>query len=166
MSIIDTLITDRTFDDVRSLTNKGLYRAEDLNRVESAMAYLAGRLTNFGYKANISAPSINHAEPTGEFTEDDDGTLIAVMRRWTDGTWIESDIPDFDQMKRYLENLEIVRFAAPVFPTTPQVPPDMDMLTYREANDIEQILVDVDHIMNNIEAAWMYSGEIYAGGVV
>lgn len=137
MSIIDTLITDRTFDDVRFLTNKGLYRAEDLNRVEAAVKYVADRLRERGYSV-----------------ETEDGP-----------TWKKSDIPDFDQMKRYLDNLNAVQSAAPKLPGTPQVPPDMDMLTYREANDIEQILIDVNHVMNNIEAAWMYAGEIYAGEI-
>lgn len=138
MSIIDTLITDRTFDDVRFLTEKGIYRAQDLNRVEAAVKYVAARLEARGYQVQ---------------TEDGQ-------------TWEESDIPDFDQMERYLENLKAVRNAAPNLPGTPQVPPDMDMLTYREANDIEQILVDVDRIINNIEAAWMYSGEIYTGEII
>lgn len=138
MSIIDTLITDRTFDDVRFLTEKGIYRAEDLNRVEAAVKYVAARLKARGYQVQT-----------------EDGP-----------TWEKSDIPDFDQMERYLENLKAVRNAAPNLPGTPQVPPDMDMLTYREANDIEQILVDVDRIINNIEAAWMYSGEVYTGEIV
>lgn len=137
MSIIDTLITDRTFDDVRFLTEKGIYRAQDLNRVESAVTYVAGRLENMGHQSQ---------------------TVPGPL-------WADSDIPDFDQMERYLNNLRAIRSASAVFPTTPQVPPDMDMLTYREANDIEQILVDVDRIMNNIEAAWMFAGEIYAGEV-
>lgn len=137
MSIIDTLVTDRTFDDVRFLTDKGIYRAEDLNRVEEAVRYVAARLRARGYTA-----------------ETEDGP-----------TWTDSDIPDLEQMTRYLDNLRAVRDAAPTFPTTPKVPPDMDMLTYREANDIEQILVNADRVLDNIEAAWMYAGEIYANEV-
>lgn len=138
MSIIDTLITDRTFDDVRLLTDKGIYRVQDLNRVEAAVKYVADRLRARGYSVE---------------TEDRP-------------KWEESDIPDFNQMNRYLSNLNAVRNAAPTFPGTPQAPSDMDMLTYREANDIEQILIDVDRVLDNIEAAWMYSGEIYTGEIV
>lgn len=138
MSIIDTLITDRTFDDVRFLTNKGIYRAEDLNRVEAAVKYVAGRLKDMGYQVQIANGPI----------------------------WDEPMLPDFDQMERYLGNLAAIRSAAPTFSNTPQVPPDMDMLTYREANDIEQILVDSNHVINNIEAAWMYAGEVYTGEIV
>ena len=137
MSIIDTLVTDRTYDDVRLLTEKGIYRAEDLNRVESAVKYIAGRLRERGYAVTT-----------------EDGPL-----------WTEEDIPVLEQMSRYLDNLRAVRGAAPTLPGTPQVPPDMDMLTYREANDIEEILVNINRIMDNIEAAQMFSGEIYAGEI-
>lgn len=44
MSIIDTLITDRT---------GGYYNASDLNRVSEAMQYLADLLNSYGYKVKI-----------------------------------------------------------------------------------------------------------------
>ena len=138
MSIIDTLVTDRTFDDVRFLTDKGIYRAEDLNRVEGAVQYVAARL-----------------QTRGDMVETEEGPM-----------WTETDIPDLEQMSRYLSNLQTVRSAAPVLSNTPPVPPNMDMLTYRESNDIEQILVNVDQVLDNIEAAWMYAGEIYAGEII
>lgn len=46
MSIIDTLITDRT---------GGYYNAADLNRVENAVAYLTNRLHTAGYSVNATA---------------------------------------------------------------------------------------------------------------
>lgn len=137
MTVIDSLITDRTFDDARLHTDKGLYRASDLNRVEDAVRYLAGELKRAGY---------------GVTTEN--GPL-----------WSEKDIPDFQQMERYLRNIEAVRNALPLLPNTPQTPPDMDMLTYSEANNIEMILASAHKVLENIKAAWMYAGELFAGEV-
>ena len=40
MSIIDTLVTDRTQADADARNDKGTYNAADLNRVTEAMEYL------------------------------------------------------------------------------------------------------------------------------
>lgn len=137
MFIIDSLVTDRTYNDVRSRTEKGIYKAKDLNRVEAAVKYVAGRLKARGYKI--------HTE---------DGPI-----------WDETSIPDQRQMERYLNNIEILRNAVPTYRDTPNTPPDMDMLTYREANNIEHIIADVNRAIDTIDAALMFSGEIYAGEV-
>ena len=54
MSIIDTLITDRTQADVDARNGKGTYNESDLNRVAAAMNYVAGRLESAGYDPHIS----------------------------------------------------------------------------------------------------------------
>ena len=46
MSVIDTLVTDRTPD--------GYYGADDLNRVEQAMTYLQDRLVGCGFDISVS----------------------------------------------------------------------------------------------------------------
>lgn len=165
MSVIDTLITDRTFDDVRFLTDKGLYRASDLNRVEQATEYLAERVTTLYEAVEIEKPAIAHTVPTGEVTTDEYGEIVPVMRTYTDGTWIDEDTPDFEQMKRYLGNISVIRECVPALSTLPRVPDDMDLLTYQEANDIEKILSEIGRVVQNIENSWAYSGEIYCGEV-
>ena len=75
MSVIDTLVTDRTEADVSRYSElrdkgwaemttaekaewvagmKGAYNASDLNRVASAMAYLSQRFASAGYSVPIS----------------------------------------------------------------------------------------------------------------
>ena len=54
MSIMDTLITDRTQADVDARNEKGTYNASDLNRVGAAMNYVADRLRAAGYDPHIS----------------------------------------------------------------------------------------------------------------
>ena len=68
-------------------------------------------------------------------------------------------------MRRYLEDVQALRDVQIVFPTTPEVPADMDGLTYTEANNIEQILKDVDQIISMMLLSFWYSGEIFCGEV-
>lgn len=116
---------------------KGSYNASDLNRVGSAMNYVAARFTESGYHPVIS-PKID---------------------------WTESDIPREADMAHYLADLTTLRGILAVMPTTPEVPEDMDGLTYQEANNIEQILLDIDSLITRMMAAWFYCGDLYCGEV-
>lgn len=152
------LITDRTqadVDAVRTLAAKGwakmsdtekaawtaglkgAYNAADLNRVGAAVAYVADRLADAGYHAPV-APKQD---------------------------WQMQDIPTPAQMQRYLADIGTIRAALTVMPSTPDAPASMDKLTYTDANDIEQILLDVDALLTNASLAWYQSGEVYAGEV-
>lgn len=161
MSIINALITDRTQADVERAEYlnslwvsgewtgtpeelaeweagaKGAYNASDLNRVQEAMEYLAGVFGAYGYTV---------------------GLLPAPV-------WAEGDIPTASDMDAYLANLSALRGAAAVLPATPATPESMERLTYVTANDIEQILADLDRQLANMAAAWFYAGEIYCGEV-
>lgn len=152
------LITDRTqadVDRVRQLAQKGFgnmtadektewlnglkgaYNASDLNRVGAAVAYVAGRLTGYGYVVSVSPRQ----------------------------DWQVADIPTQESMTAYLADVAALRAALTVAAGTPEVPEDMERLTWKEANDIEQILVDVDELLTRMAAAWFYSGDLYAGEV-
>lgn len=158
MSIIDTLITDRTQADVDRVLElsakgwagmsaeeraewsaglKGAYNALDLNRVNEAMEYLADVFTSYGYAVTL--------QPTP--------------------TWSVGEIPNEEQMAAYLANVSELRAVLDMPSTTPAVPEDMALLTYIEANNIEQILVDINQLLLNAAAAWFYSGEVYCGEV-
>ena len=118
---------------------KGAYNASDLNRVTEAVEYLATRIRGYG------------------------NNLDALSGR---GVWSMEDIPTSDSMRRYLDNVGLIRSSISVLPSTPVVPDDMEDLSVDEANDIEKVLVDVDFLLNNMEAAWLYSGDIYSGEVI
>lgn len=116
---------------------KGAYNASDLNRVGAAVAYVAGRLTGYGYAVSV--------DPRQD--------------------WQAADIPTPESMTAYLADVAALRAALTVSADTPEVPEDMERLTWQEANDIEQILVDVDELLTRMAAAWFYSGDLYAGEV-
>ena len=145
MSVIDTLITDRTQADVKARNAKGTYKASDLNRVGAAMNYVAARLREQGYDPHISPKT-----------------------DWMDGEWVT---PADEAV--YLGDLAELRKQFAMLESTPEVPPRIlatgihtnDGLTYVWANNIEQILVDIDALLTNISAGWLYSGEIYSGEV-
>ena len=116
---------------------KGAYNYTDLNRVGNAVTYVAGRLENAGYYVLVD-PKID---------------------------WMESDIPTKSSMVRYLDDVETIRNTLTVLPNTPEVPDDMEGLTYEEANDIERILLAVDALITNMINAYFYSNEINCGEV-
>ena len=139
------LVTDRTQADVTAGNAKGTYNASDLNRVGAAMNYVADRLRAAGYDPHISPKT-----------------------DWKDGDWV-----DPAAQAVYLGDLAELRKQFTMLESTPRVPPRIlattvnsgDGLTYGWANDIEQILVDIDALLTNIDAGWLYSGEIYSGEV-
>ena len=137
MSIMNTLITDRTQADVDARNDKGTYNASDLNRVGSAVAYVAGRLLECGTSVDVSPKQ----------------------------DWSESDTPTASQLERYRSDVAALRDALAAIPTTPQAPATMDGLTWSGANAIEKILQDTDVLISNLKAAWFFSGDLYSGEV-
>ena len=158
MSVIDTLVTDRTEADASRYSElrdkgwaamttaeraewvagmKGAYNASDLNRVASAMSYLSQRFASAGYSVPVSSPT----------------------------DWANGDIPRKDDLDTYLDDLRRIRAALAVMDTTPSAPGSMDYLTWAKANDIEKILVDVDDALGRLLLSTFYSGEIYSGEV-
>lgn len=116
---------------------KGAYNASDLNRVGSAVAYVAGRLNGYGYAVAVSPKQ----------------------------DWTVSDIPTAGDMETYISDVSALRRAIAVIASTPPTPDSASGLTWQEANDIEQILTDVDELLTRMAAAWFYSGDLYAGEV-
>jgi len=132
------LITDRTAEDVLQGTPKGKYCAEDLNRVESAVAAL------------YEAAEAMGVAPPGEFKTDWQSEALFSPKTW----------PTQRQMQRYLANIthlcEAVELAKGL-PTT------MENLTWQDANAIESALLGVYPRIVNTLRIFQYSGEIFAG---
>lgn len=138
--LLNTPISDWTAEQLAQFNqavSKGAYNYTDLNRVGNAVTYVAGRLEDAGYYVPVSPKT----------------------------DWIKSDIPTESSMVRYLEDVETIRNTLTVLPGTPEVPDDMEGLTYEEANDIERILLAVDALITNMINAYFYSNEINCGEV-
>lgn len=134
---ITTLVTDRTAADVAQGTDKGFYNASDLNRVGAAVEYIAGRFAALGYACPMTVKK----------------------------DWLTSDAPTASQMEAYRQNIVTLRALIAVMQSTPNAPASMAGLNYVKANNIEQILLDLDALIDNITKSWYFSGELYAGEV-
>lgn len=131
------LITDRTRADVANQTEKGFYNASDLNRVGAAVEYIAGRFTALGYACPVTVKK----------------------------DWLTSDAPTASQMEAYRQNIVTLRGQIAVMQSTPNAPASMAGLNYVKANNIEQILLDLDALIDKLIKSWYFSGELYAGEV-
>lgn len=115
---------------------KGAYNASDLNRVGSAVEYVANRLREAGY-------------------------IVTVHPRTG---WTEEELPIAQSMYAYLSDVKAIRGVLPL-PELPTLPEDMSRLTYIGANAIEQVLLDVNAALDRIRAGAYYAGELYANDV-
>ena len=116
---------------------KGAYNYTDLNRVESAVVYIARRLTEAGYDAS---PEVKLS-------------------------WTVKDQPTIEDMDRYLGNIAYLRSLLPLYPTTPKAPTTSKQMDYQVANDIEIILLDLDRQISAINQSWYYAGDVFAGEI-
>lgn len=132
---LSTLVTDRTSEDVAARNAKGTYNAADLNRVGAAVEYIAGRFTAYGYASPVTVKT----------------------------DWIEENVPTASQMEVYRQNIATLRGTIAVMASTPETPESMAGLNYVRANDIEQILLDLDTLITNMTQAWFFSGDLYTG---
>lgn len=163
MAILTNMVFDRTQSDVDALVSimqkanaqgfdsltqaeldfiktaqKGAYNAADVNRVVSAYNTLVADLAAEGYPVTLAGTIPTKAAS---------GLLLDT----------EGEV--------YLQNVEIIRSALPVFDDTPPTPTTMNNLTFQKANDIEKILYDVSVAIQNMIDAYFYSGELYCGEV-
>ena len=116
---------------------KGAYNYTDMNRVESAVEYVADRLTEAGY------------------------VVFPVIKK----NWTVTDKPTLDDLKRYMKNVSDIRAALTTFETTPEAPSTERKLSFQVANDIEQILIDIDDLISRMISAYFYLNDLYCGEV-
>lgn len=160
-TIIDTLITDRTQADAERVKElaakgfaamtsderaewlagmKGAYNASDMNRVGTALNYLAARL------APVCGMSIAWAAKTD---------------------WAVTDIITATQAEAYRKQVQSIRDALAYPEGTPDAP-ELGRLTYTGANDIERILVLCEELIVNVAKSFRHTGaaECAAGGLL
>jgi len=113
----------------------GHYNAPDVNRIGTAVAYVRDRLAVAGYSVKVKPKT----------------------------DWQIGDVPTAAQTTQYAADIAAIRAAFAVYKSTPPAPPDIDGLTAAEANDIEQILADVDDLITKMMLAYRHSGMMYAG---
>lgn len=129
------LITDRTQSDVAFKTKKGYYNAEDLNRVSQAVDYLVSVLDGLGH----SVPG-----------------YVKFL------TWSQEVIPSKSQMEQYRANVAAIRSVIAMLPETPEAPETMEKFTYKMANDLEKILLDVEKLIESLSMIFPKSNGFFS----
>ena len=161
MSVIDTLVTDRTQSDIdyiNTLKNKimqegigaltlqeytdyfsspkGCYNYTDLNRVGEACNYLYNIFLDYGYCSS-------------DYT---------VLR--TD--WTYTDTFEKQDMLEYINSVKVLKA---LFNATQTVPSTLINLNYEQANNIEKLLIQLDDMIDSMNKiflrpniSWSYSG--------
>lgn len=149
---------------------KGAYNAGDLNRVESAAAYLASVLQGLPVELREYAANLDVAWDTFYDVPYNPGEYSLSTKT----NWEENEIQTPQDMARYLENVKKLRSALDY--ATDALPTSMNNLRFQGANAIEKALLGLETAIAELRAAteenitltaaaWFYSGEIYAGEV-
>lgn len=130
-------IVDRTLADVENVTQKGVYNARDLNRVERDCRILNELLTAIGYPSQIT----------------------------TRENWDRKEFPSAAEMERIRCNLTTIRACFFVKEDTPEIPNSLDYMDYKKANDIERILRDLYQVYQVVLSMTPSLNGLYLGGV-
>lgn len=172
MSVIDTLIFDRTQADVdrvyalkqkiltgglTSLTAeekaeymggmRGAYNATDLNRVGQAVSYLADRFTDLPGELEAYREEKGVADDELYHVPYDPSTVVVSPKQ----NWTVADIPTNSQVQTYLNNLLVLRRQLVLPADAPMVPTSLNNLTFDTANQIEYLLWLVNAALVKVE---------------
>ena len=123
---------------VEPTATKGMYTYKDLNRVEAAIEHIVLMFREYGY-------------------------VVPPMVIKTD--WTYKDAFWKPEMIRYYTNIETLRGLINVYPDTPDAPKIEEKMTYKLANDIEKILIDLDNILGSLKRGWFHVGDVIVGEV-
>ncbi len=150
----------------------GAYNISDINRVESAVEYLAARLVSLPQELRDYVKEVGADWQDDYDVPYDPGVLDFEPK--TD--WAETDIPSGKDMERFLSQLKTLRDNTLQI-ESPELPETMWGLTFEEANNIEQMLLVLYEALTafelevketiQTEAAQfkLHSGEIHSGEV-
>lgn len=115
-TVIDTLITNRTNEDLVRDTDRAYISYEDLNRLEEACVYLAGIF----------------------------GTEIQTK------VWTMGEFRTETEAARIRDNIRKLRGEFYLRPGTPMLPGRITWESIYQANQIEQILFDIDYMQKSM----------------
>ena len=113
------------------------YDKTDLNRVGNNMQYLADLLNNYGYAVAVSPKT----------------------------DWVYADVHKQGLMSQILIDLQALEDAYYTLTSTPAPAESMASLYWYDANDIEQILLDINNLLEGMIAQFKFSDTFYCGEV-
>lgn len=147
------LITDRTASNasrLKALIAKGWASMTSAEKAEW--------LTEM--KGGYNASDLNRVGEAVQYLSDTLAGYGYPITVSTKTDWTEDDIPTVTQLTAYLSNVATLKAG---FHGAGTLPSTTDFMTVTEANQIEQLLQEIETNINNMAAAFWYSGEIYSG---
>lgn len=132
-------VFDRTEQDVKQVLNgidndKGAFLHTVANRIEGNTEYISDLLNFYNY-----------------FVEVD-------IKQWT-----REDIPNINDINRMKENLNKLKQAYYVLSNTPNLDLNKNTINFRDVNNMEKILFDIDYLIKKMEESFRYSNTFYSG---
>ena len=172
MSVIDTLVYDRTQADVErvfTLKNKiltggltalsveekaeymagmkGAYNYTDMNRVGQAVEYIADRMTSLPEELAAYRAEKGVADDPIYLVPYNPASVVVTAKT----NWVMGDTPTQAQERAYLNDLTTLRKQLALPSDAPVVPTTLDKLTYTIANNIEYLLYVIDKRLTEVE---------------
>ena len=161
MSIIDTLVYDRTqadVDRVFTLKNKILTGGLTALTAEEKAEYLAGMKGAYNYTDfNRLGEAITYLVERMKELDIHDSSIIPKV------DWAMGDTPTQSQVNNLLSCLTKLRAKLSLPDNAPSVPNSLDKLTYQTANDMELLLWMIDRKITQAIAVFVYAGEAVCG---
>lgn len=161
MSIIDTLVYDRTqadVDRVFTLKNKILTGGLTALSAEEKAEYLAGMKGAYNYTDfNRLGEAIAYLVERMKEMDIHDSSIIPKV------DWAMGDTPTQSQVSNLLSCLTKLRAKLSLPDDAPSVPNTLDNLTYQTANDMELLLWMIDRKITQATCVFAYAGEAVCG---
>ena len=95
MSVIDTLIYDRTQSDVSNDTDKSYISYSDLNRIEEAVKYLSELMNKYNYKNKVN---VKTSWNMSEFRKQEDCNRIKANFEVLKNAFPYNDVKDLSNL--------------------------------------------------------------------
>lgn len=182
MSVIDTLVFDRTEEDVRALLE--LYKTPYVDMTEAQKAeWKYGRATDMlMWKEGIPIECLDgilycinrDGTNKGAYNYEDMNRVTEAMRYidnifkgygYESGyvdmpTWTIDQEPSEKDIDTYLLNVGKLRYTFNVLEGTPELPDTLKWITFEKANAIERTLYNIEIVLEQIPKSFLYCGQV------
>ena len=119
-------------------------------------------LTNLTSKAYYNYTDLNRIEHWCEYLSKILNNYNYFVNISIKTNWTMLDLPTQSEMERIRENVNRLKEADFSFT---QIPENLEYMTWQKANDIENILYEIDTLLKNMISQFYHCGEIYSGEV-